>query len=312
MLIDPLGAIITVIVFQALSESRSGTASIALQTLSTIGTHTAIGLAAAAVLVLALARYLIPDELQNAATLAVVIVAFAAANEMRVEAGLVAVTVMEVALASQSKAPVHHVLEFNETLRILFIVALFVLLGARIRPDTLRELEWRNLAFLATLVMVIRPACVFLATVRSGLSARERVFLSLTARRGIVAAAVASVFSLQLADLGVENSQVLMSVTFTVIGGTVLLVGLGSEFAAVRLGLVEVRRDTIIVLGANPVARQLAEALERQDTAVRLVDLDRHEVAAARMSGLPAHLGSVFADETLEDAGIRTAAASSR
>ncbi|MDH4365014.1 MAG: cation:proton antiporter, partial [Acidimicrobiia bacterium] len=136
----------------------------------------------------------------------------------------------------------------------------------------------------------------------------ERVFLALTAPRGIVAASIASVFSLQLADLGVENSQILVSATFTVIAGTVLLSGFGSRPLAVRLGLVEPGRDIIIVLGANPVARAIATALGTQGAPVRLVDLDRRELAAARMTGLLAHRGSVFADETWDQVGLHNAA----
>ncbi len=307
-LIDPIGAILTVLVFQALFEAEEGTGGIAVQVLGTLGIGAAIGLAAAALLVWSLARYLIPDQLHNVTTLACVIFTFAVANGVREESGLVAVTVMGIAVASQSRVPVRHVLEFNETLRILFISGLFVLLGARIEAETLRELEWRNLAFFVSLMLLVRPLCVMAATLGSGLSRRERAFLALTAPRGIVAAAIASVFSLQLADIGVANSQVLVSATFTVIAGSVLFSGIGSRYFATKLGLVETENQSIIVLGAHPAARALAAALEQQGAAVRLVDLDQRELSAARMTGLPAHRGSVFADDTWEAAGIQSAA----
>ena len=127
--------------------------------------------------------------------------AFATANAIRAESGLVAVTIMGIALASQHRVPVTHVLEFNETLRILFISGLFVLLAARVDLDTLRSIEWRNLAFLAVLVLVVRPACVLVSTVGSDLSREERLFLAATAPRGIVAAAVAKLFLFDLAAL---------------------------------------------------------------------------------------------------------------
>lgn len=308
-LIDPVGAILTVLVFQALFDTHHAGGAVVPEVIATFGIGAAAGFAAAAFLVVALARYVIPDELHNVTTLAAVIGAFALANAAREESGLVAVTVMGMALARQNRVPVRHVLEFNETLRILFISGLFVLLGARIQADTLAELEWRNLAFLAGLVLVVRPLSVLCSTLRSGLSRPERLFLALTAPRGIVAAAVASVFSLRLAGAGVEDSQVLVSATFTVIGGTVLLSGLGSRLLATRLGLAGHERSAIVVLGANPVARELAAALEEHGAPVRLVDLDRRELAAARMSGLLVHHGSVLADHTWEEVGIESAAA---
>src|SRR5690606_8708078 len=123
------------------------------------------------------------DPLHNVTTLAAVIGAFAIANSLRAESGLVAAVVMGMALASQRRVSVQHVLEFNETLRIIFISGLFVLLGARIEVDTLREFEWRTLLFLLILVVVVRPVSVFLSTFGSKLGKRERLFLALTAPR---------------------------------------------------------------------------------------------------------------------------------
>jgi hypothetical protein len=116
------------------------------------------------------------------------------------------------------------------------------------------------------------------------------------------------VFSLQLAQIGVENSQVLVSATFTIIAGTVLISGFGSRPLALRLGLVEPERNLFILLGANPVARVLATALEAHGAPLRLIDLDRRDLAAARMTGLLTHRGSVFADETWHEAGLDRAA----
>ncbi len=303
-LIDPLGAVITVLYFQAAFQGGRGGSAMVARLVTTIGIGTGIGLMAAVLLVLAMERYLIPEHLESVTTLAVVVCAFAAANEVRVESGLVAVTAMGVALASQSRVAVGRVLEFNETLRILLVSALFLLLGASIESGTLRELEWRNLAFLAALVIVVRPLSVFVATLGSNLSRPERTFVAATAPRGIVAAAVASLLALQLQDIGVADSQVLVSATFTVIAGTVLLSGLGSRYLANRLGLIDSDRRAMVVLGANPFARQFGSSLEAQGARVRLIDLDRRELSAARMDGLPANRGTILASETWAEAGI--------
>lgn len=307
-LIDPIGAIMAVLVYEGVYAAEEGGADIANALLATLATGAVVGLAAALLLAVALARYVIPDELHSATTLAAVVTAFAVSNEIRPESGLVAATVMGVALASQPEARVHHVLAFNVTLRIMLISALFILLGARIETNTLREVEWRNMAFLAVLVVVGRPLSVFIATIRSELTWRERAFLAATAPRGIVAAAVASVFALQLAQLEVENSQVLVSATFTVIAGTVLLSGLGSRALATKLGLIDPKADaTVIVLGANPLARTVGRALEQHGAPVRLIDIDRRELQTARMGGLDVHRGSVVAEGTWEGAGVHAA-----
>lgn len=306
-LIDPIGAVLTVLVFQAAYESTEGIGSIIGGIAATMLVGAAVGLAIGGLLLVLLAHYVIPDQLHNVTTLAAVIGAFATANAIRAESGLVAVTIMGIALASQHRVPVTHVLEFNETLRILFISGLFVLLAARVDLDTLRSIEWRNLAFLAVLVLVVRPACVLVSTVGSDLSREERLFLAATAPRGIVAAAVASIFSLRLSANGVDESQVLLSATLTVIVGTVLLSGLGSRRLAARLDLIDVDEDRLVILGANSVGRMLASALEQQGVHTSVIDLDRRELAAARMDGLATQHGSVFADTTWADAGIQRA-----
>ena len=307
-LIDPLGAILAVIAFQATFGSAEGGGAIVRDIAQTLGVGAVTGIVAAVVLVIAFARYLVPDELHNFTTLAAVIGTFAVANEIREESGLVAVVVMGIVLASQRQVPVRHVLAFNETLRLLLISGLFVLLGARISPDTLRDVEWQNIAFLVVLVVLVRPLSVWVSTLGRGLSKRQRIFLAATAPRGIVAAAIASIYSLQLADIGVENSQILVSATFTVILGTVLLSGLGSRPLASRLGLLTETREAIVLLGSNPLSRALAEALEAHDAPVRILDLDNRELAAARMTGLPTRRASVLSDKTWEDAEMHRAA----
>ncbi len=307
-LIDPIGAILTVLVFEALFVSTgSSIATVVWQVILTLGLGTVIGLAVAFLLVVLMGRFVVPDHLVNLTILASVLAAFAAANELREESGLVAVTVMGIALAAQSRVPVNRILEFNETLRILFISGLFLLLGARITTETLLDLEWRNLVFLLALVVLVRPLGVLASTIGSKVNRSERLYLALTAPRGIVAASVASVFALRLAETGVADSQIFVSVVFTVIAGTVLMSGFLSKPLGVSLELIEAEQRTVIVLGANTVAQTFAAALERNSVPTRIVDLNSGDLKTARMTGLETHRGSVISDATWEAAGLETA-----
>ncbi len=308
-LIDPLGAVFAVLVFEALFASDQDRSGVVANLALTLVAGAAIGVVVAALVIVVLARRLIPDQLDNPAVLAAVFAAFACADAVRAEAGLVAVTAMGFVLAAQQRVVVRHVLEFNETLRIIFVSGLFILLGAAIETATLGSLEWRNVVFLAFLVVVVRPLAVALSTIRSPLRWQERVFIGLTAPRGIVAAAVASVFSLALSEQGLPGSQVLVSATFTVIVGTVLLSGLGSRALATRLGLVDPTRSTVVVLGANLLGRELARSLEEHDVPVIVIDIDRDNLSAARMDGLGTYSGTVLADDTWNSVELEHAAA---
>jgi NhaP-type Na+/H+ or K+/H+ antiporter len=305
-LIDPMGAILAVLFFEGFFEQEL-TGPWPLELFATVAIGVVAGGLGAVLIVAAFGRYLVPDQLHNVMTLATVLVVFAIADELQPESGLVAVTVMGVMLASQQRVSVEHILEFNETLRTLFIAGLFILLGARIAPETLSSLGWQNGLFLVVLIVAVRPIAAFASTIRSGLSWQERTFIALTAPRGIVAAAIASIFSLRLVEQDVDGAQVLVAATFTVIAGTVLLSGLTARPLARRLGLIDDTKFRTVVLGSNRLARGLAHTIAELGNEVSLVGMDRRNLSNARMDGLTTHHGSVISDETWEDANVSQA-----
>ena len=301
-IIDPIGAIATVIVFQSFFESSD--ASVAETLLTTFGIGVGAGLLGTAILVFVLSRLLIPDELHQVLTLTVVVSTFAVSNHYAHEAGLVAVTVLGFLLASQKRVSVRHILDFNETLRVLFISGLFILLAARIDRDTLTDLEWRSILFLVVLVAIVRPLSVAGATVGVGLERAERIFLAATAPRGIVAASIASVFALRLSEEGVPGAQIVLSATFTVIVGTVLLSGLGARPLARRLGLLGDDGAHVVIVGSNDFTMALAEVLGREGVSSSLVDADRLSSRRARMRGLDSWSGSIFSAQDVHEVGL--------
>ena len=301
-IIDPIGAIATVVVFQSFFESSDS--SVAETLLTTFGIGVGAGLIGTAILVFVLWRLLIPDELHQVLTLTVVVSTFAVSNHYAHEAGLVAVTVLGFLLASQKRVSVRHILDFNETLRVLFISGLFILLAARIDRATLTDLEWRSILFLVVLVVIVRPVSVAGATIGVGLTRAERIFLAATAPRGIVAASIASVFALRLSEEGVPGAQIVLSATFTVIVGTVLLSGLGARPLARRLGLLGDDGAHVVIVGSNDFTMALAEVLGREGVSSSLVDADRLSSRRARMRGLDSWSGSIFSVQDVHEVGL--------
>ena len=144
---------------------------------------------------------------------------------------------------------------------------------------------------------------------------RERVLLSWIAPRGIVAAAVSSLFALRLQDAGYPDADLLVSYTFLVIIVTVVLQSLTARFVAGALGLVEEDPRGVLIVGANQVARTIGKALLEQGFRVKLTDTTWSEIQAARMDGLDTYYGepvSAHADRQLELEGIGRLFAMSR
>ncbi len=295
ILIDPVGASLAVIVFEAIllggpeaawSHSLTGL-------VRTLAVGLGLGGGGAVVMAQVIRRHWIPEYLQNPATLTVVVSIFAYSNHLQDESGLLTVTVLGMVLANQRWVAVHHIIEFKENLRVLLISSLFIVLAARLRMEDMAQLGSGSLLFLAALFFIARPAGVFLSTIGSGLSLKEKLFLSWMAPRGIVAAAVASIFALRLREAGFEQADQLVPLTFLVIIGTVAGYGLTAAPLARSLGLSHPNPQGLLVLGSHPVSRALVAPLKDEGIPILLVDANRTAEYEARMAGLPSFHGDI-------------------
>lgn len=302
ILIDPVGAVLGVLVFEAIlaGDLRTAPGMIILGVLETAVIGLVIGLVASLLMIALLRRYLIPDHLQNGVALLFIVAAFTLSNLLHHESGLLTVTVMGVVVANQRRITIRHIVEFKENLQVLLIGTLFILLSARIEPSALMGLGWESLLFVGVLILVARPLSVLVSTMGSAFSWKERLFLIWMAPRGIVAAAVASLFSFELVELGIEGADGLAALTFLVIVGTVTFYGLTAGPVARRLELAERDPQGVVIAGAHPLARAMAKALCAEGITARLLDTNWDNVRAGRMEGLEVFHGSAYSEEVLE------------
>jgi NhaP-type Na+/H+ or K+/H+ antiporter len=301
--IDPVGAVAAVLMFEVIvagGERQELGVSVLTGMATTALVGGLIGVGAAAVLVSMLRRFLIPHHLEIPVTVGLVVAAYLASNTLQAESGLLAVTLMGVAMANQRKVPVRHIVEFGETVGVLLTSTLFVALAADLEMAPFLELGWGIVGFIAVLVLVARPLAVALSTVGSGLTRQERVFVGWLAPRGIVAASVASVFATRLAAAGVEEAELLVPYVFTVIVAAAAIYGLTAGPLARRLGVAQPDPQGIVIVGAHPWARELARTLDDGRRRVVLVPTNRRELAAARMDGHDVHPGAILQEDALE------------
>ncbi|MBN1665290.1 MAG: cation:proton antiporter [Deltaproteobacteria bacterium] len=300
IVIDPMGAILAVLVFAIVGKTNYGISETAIGFFSTLAVGAFFGIAAAALMILALSKFWLPDFLHNPVSLMIMALAFALGNMVQEEAGLLVVTVMGIAMANQSRVSIRHVIEFKETITVLLISCVFIILSANLPLDDLRKLGGAGLWFVAVMILVARPLSVMAATLGSALEWRERLFLACMAPRGIVAVAVSSVFALSLDGAGYPHAIEIVSVTFLVVFLTVLFYGLGSAPLARRLGLVHIRPQGVLLVGAHDWARDMAHALQTEGCSVVLIDTDWENSRACRMAGLKCHYGSALAEQIRE------------
>ena len=302
VLVDPLGALLGVLVFHA---AATGNAWRPGEMLLSIG----VGLLVAAVALVVLRVAL--GEAQRKAprqavpvTLATVVGALVAADLLREDAGFVATTAMGMALANQRAIDVSLMLDFQQTLVQLLVGALFILIAASVSPSEVEAVLPEALVLVAVMALLIRPAAVALSTWRSALSLRERGFVAWMAPRGIVAGASASAFGLTLEQRGVTGAELILPVVFVVIFATVVLYGLTAMPVARRLGVAGAEGVVALVVGGHEWALEVARALRRAGAGVRVWTGDAGEQAAARAAGLEADRGRMMVDAVTREAEL--------
>ena len=121
----------------------------------------------------------------------------------------------------------------------LAITVLFPLLASDVSWGELSPLGWGGIICVLMLMLVVRPISISLATVGKELEIKQKVFLAWLAPRGIVTAAVASLFSIRLEQAGVLGAGRLQGLVFLTILMTVGIQGLTARPLAKFLDLIE-------------------------------------------------------------------------
>jgi NhaP-type Na+/H+ or K+/H+ antiporter len=309
IVIDPIGALLAVMVYKFI---LSGTVSDSFgQTALAFGQITGIGLVLGSLFGylygLLLLNHWLPEFLHNVATLAVVFILYAVSDLLHHESGLLSVTVMGIWLANMDDVPVDEILNFKESLSVLLISALFIVLAARLDLDMFLNLGWGALYVFLAIQFLARPLSVVISSHRSKLIWPERHLLAWVAPRGIIAAAISALFAIKLEAAGYDQAGLLVPLTFMVIIGTVVLQSSTAGFIARWLGVAEPDPKGVLIIGANPLARAIAKALNQEGFRALLIDTSWDLINRAKMDGLETYYGepvSKHADRYLDLVGI--------
>jgi len=119
----------------------------------------------------------------------------------------------------------------------LAITVLFPLLAADVSWRELSPLGWGGVVCVFMLMVIVRPISIWIATMGKELNLKEKIFLAWLAPRGIVTAAVASLFSIRLEQAGILGAGRLQGLVFLTILMTVGIQGLTAKPLVNRLEL---------------------------------------------------------------------------
>lgn len=303
ILLDAIGAIVAVVALEiAISPSGLSFVTGLYHIISRLGVGAILGISGGYLLTIMFRfRDLVPDGLENVFILSWVIALFQISNTISPESGIAAVTIAGMTIGNSKTYIQQDLLEFKEQLTVLMIGMLFILLSADVRIEQIIELGIPGLITVSMLIFLIRPLSVFIGTDKSGLALNQKLLLSWIAPRGIVAAAVASLFVYELEIHGYDGTP-LRALVFLLIIVTVLLAGLTGGFVAGRLNLRRKSQSGWIILGAHEIARLLSGILKKAGNDIICIDEDPNACLKAENEGLKVFFGNALDDRTLQRA----------
>ncbi len=306
ILIDPIGALVAVLVFEFISVGEGQGSTYTKEALiefgKTIVIGFSIGFSFAHAFAFALRKKWIPHYLMNVIALALVLGVFVLSDFFAHESGLLAVVIMGMVLGNMNVEGLKEVLYFKESISILLISMLFILLSAHIDLEDLKLVfSWESLALFAVIILIARPLGVFISTNNSNIRLNEKLFISWVGPRGIVAAGIASLFGLKLTMQGVEDANYITPLVFMIVLGTVLLNATTARLFAKYSGVLLQKTEGILIIGASNPARLIAKYLQDSGRRVVMVDSNPKHIENARNMGIEAHKYDIHSDELIEN-----------
>lgn len=299
ILIDPIGALVAVLVFEFISVEAGGeftkTAFIEFGKIVLFGST--FGFTFAHALNFSINKNWIPHYLLNVFSLAAVLGVFVLSDNFAHESGLLAVVVMGMVLGNSNSSYLKELLYFKESLSVLLISILFILLAANINIEDLMLIyNWETAILFAIVVFVIRPIGVFLCTYGSSLKLNEKLFISWVGPRGIVAAGIASLFGLKLAKSEISGAEYITPLVFMIVLGTVLLNATTARLFAKVAGVFLKKSEGILIVGASKVSRLIGDYLEKNGRHVVLIDSNEVNIEKSKVMGLEAINTNIYSE----------------
>lgn len=299
ILVDPIGVVAAVVAFEFFLAPRGNLG----ESLALFGGRLALGGALGALAGLVIT--VVPrksrlfrfegDEYGGLFVLAVVLFFFGISNLMLPETGLVVATLAGIFAGNASFPSKEEILGFARQLTHFALSVLFILLAANIPIEDMGRWALRSTALLGIMIVLVRPAAALLSLRgKQGLPWNEALFVSFFAPRGIVTAALASLFAATLEKQSPTDTAYFLPSAFFVVVGSILFYTLTSPWFSRALGVREAAGKDVAIVGANPLGLLLARELRREDIAAVFIDTTPGACDIARREGFPAHVGSGF------------------
>ncbi len=252
---DPFAVFLTLMLVEFISGTHSSGAHVVLEFLREALLGAVVGVIGGRIVVLALNRVALPQGLHAPFVTTAALVIFGAA-QIGHASGYLAVYLAGLVIGNRPTRAHNSVVTFLDAATWLAQIVMFVLLGLLVSPHRLVSSAGPAVLVALVLMLVARPAAVFLCLAPFRFSWREKVFIAWTGLRGAVAIFLASIPML----VGLGKAYLYFDVAFVVVIISLLLQGWTLAAAARRLHVALPRSDR----GPRRVELDLPGQLEQQ------------------------------------------------
>jgi NhaP-type Na+/H+ or K+/H+ antiporter len=305
VLIDPVGAILAVVVLDIILNGDTAPLDVVGGMLLRLGIGGGIGALGGWLLSFILKRAVVlSDELKNLVVLAGVWGLFSLAQAIRSESGLMAMVVAGIVVGAAALPEERLLRRFKGQLTLLAVSVLFILLAADLSIASLFALGWGSLLTVLVLMFVVRPINIGLCTWNSDLNWRQKGFLCWVAPRGIVSASVASLFAILLTQKGINGGDSIKALVFLTIILTVFLQGLTAQWMARLLQITSTEATGVVIVGCNRLGRLIGRLFRERGETVVLIDTDAAACQIAEAESFQVFSSSALDLNILEQAGL--------
>lgn len=294
MLVDAVGAILAIVMLQVAISDQPNINIILKDLLVKFAVGTVVGTSGGWLLSRALSSSWLKDaDLRSITTLASAWGLFMLADSISSQAGLLAVLVAGATVQRQDLPDIQRLRHFKASLSILLISVLFVLLAANLDLSVLVHNLGTGLVAFAAVTLVARPLTALLSGLGTQLSPAQIGFLAGMAPRGVVAAAITSLFGLILEERSIAGSEVLQSLVYIIIIVSVLLYGFLAGPLSRWLKVQGVNERSVLIIGGGQFGSEMGRVLG-EDREVRFIDLNSEVISNARRAGYMAVCGNAL------------------
>ncbi len=305
LIVDPIGAVLAYLALQWVQRAGIPPRELLIEILTLVFTGVVIGFVAGAATKGLLRSRMVSGELRNLSILALLFVCYLVAEHQAPQSGILAALVMGLTVSAAELPDLTSVKAFKGQLTTLAISVLFILLAAQLDLTEITDLGWRGVLVVAGLILLVRPVAVLLSIWPRHLDLRGRTVVALTAPRGIVAAAVASLAARELHKMGIDGGGTMEGLTYLAI----IVTGTWSTAMALVLPWIlgytrDPTRRRAVLVGANALTQTLAELLSADGSTTVVVDGMSWRLDQFRTAGFGTVSGDARDAITYEEAGL--------